>query len=204
MEGAVLNYALYSVSSLLTPLMLKAGYNCLTHKPKQAHKCKKSVIFIPRHFYKTSLCNKLIDENYLFFDIDEMIEKDVNYKKVECLNGIHKELLLKELYENLYDDLKKKFVKKEKKKIILVSSSLSIISRFYKKNIFVCLPSPELVDLQLENLKDIERKKNLVLKNYKEFLYFLQKDSNICLFNSFDELVSIVKKSYKLHSLHIL
>ena len=203
MEGIV-NYAMYSISSLLVPYMIKTGYNCIKNKPKMPDKCKKSVIFIPRQFYKSSLCDKLRDENYLFFDIDEMVKNDNEYKKLDCLNGVHKELLLKEIYESIYKDLKYKFVKKEKKHIILVSSELSIVSRFYKKNIFVCLPSTELLDLQLENLKDNEELKAETLKNYKQFLYYLQKDSNITLFTSFEELLQIVKKSYKLNTLHIL
>lgn len=206
MESTILSYAMYSVSSLLTPIILKQGMNCLNNIHKPPNKCKKSLLLIPRQCYKSALCEKLNQSNHeiLFIDVDDMIKSHASYEKAKCLKGYQRDLLLKDLYKGIYGDLKKKFVKGEKKKIVMVSSEIQILTSFYQKHVFVCMPSTDLVKQLLVNLDSNPELKEQSIKSYQKFLFYLQKDSSISVFENFDQLVNIIVKSYQMKYLSVL
>lgn len=202
MESSLSTYSLYSLGTLLVSLKVQGSNSCLGEKPPS--KCRQSLVLMPRKCFKTSLCSELSTDTTVFIDIDTMILKQMeaeghNVKLLDDL--VTQDMKIKDVATRLMENVKNIYCLKEKKNVVYLSSLINVMPKIYNKHVYICMPSNKLYDTILKDAKvnDFDAYEEIE-KSRLDFLLFLQRGDPICVFNSYEEMLSIIMTSYKIKS----
>lgn len=191
----------------LTPILLNKGWNwCVKKAIKPPAKCSTSVLLLQNKGGKSTLCESLNnnDSDVIFVDIDDAIKKD---QAAQQKLSPHKEgtmmynLIFRKEFEKILSEMKSEYVKKMKKRVVLVTSNVKVAFDSYAKNFFVALPSKSFAQKILQTATEVD--KLHIFESREEFwrrLTDVQSKGQFCSYNSYEELAQIIKHSYNILS----